>query len=137
VSRFLAAAVVVVVVAFSATAEDKKETPVLKGSWSKSVEGAELTFKFAAKDKLIVVVEADGKKCTLTCESSTDKEGKISAKVTEVDKKDFPDPPKVGYKFAFKFKIEKDTAKLSDFEADNADQVKAIVEGEYKMKKDD
>lgn len=136
-SRFLSAAAIVVAVAFSATAEDKKEAPELKGAWTKTVEGAELTFKFAAKDKLIVVVEADGKSCTLICKLSTDKDGKHSAEVTEVTNKDFPDPPAKGYKFAFKFKVEKDTAKLSDFEADNADQVKAIVEGDYKKKKDD
>ncbi len=136
-SRYIAAAVVVAVVAFGATAEDKKEAPALKGNWSKDIEGAQLTFKFAAKDKLIVVVQADGKSCTLTCEASTDKDGKVSAKVTEVTNKDFPEPPAKGYKFAFKFKVDKDKATLSDFEADNADQVKAIVEGEYKKAKDD
>lgn len=137
VSRYLAVAAVVVAAAFAATAEDKKEAPALKGSWSKTVEGGELTFKFAAKDKLVVVVEHDGKSCTLTCESSVDKDGKISAKVTEVTNKDFPSPPEKGYKFSFKFKVDKDAAKLTDFEAANADEVKAIVEGDYKKKKDD
>ena len=58
--------------------------------------------------------------------------------MTEVKEKgDFPAKPAVGYEFKCVFKIDKDTAKLSDFEADNADQVRDIVEGEYKRKKDD
>ena len=45
--------------------------------------------------------------------------------------------PAVGYEFEDALKIDKDTAKVTDFEADNPDQIRDIVEGEYMKQKDD
>ena len=74
---------------------------------------------------------------TITCKYTV-KDGQVSAEVTEVKEMgEFPAKPPKGYKMKFKFKIEKDTAKLSDYEADNAEQVKPIIEGDYKTKKSD
>jgi hypothetical protein len=117
--------------------DDKKDQP-LKGAWVKDHDGAELKFDFKSKTELLVSVTAGDNGVTLTCKYEADKNGKVKAEVTEVKEKgEFPNKPPVGYEFKCVFKIEKDTAKLSDFEAENADQVRDVVEGEYKRKKDD
>ena len=118
-------------------AEDKKDEQPLKGSWVKEAEGIEIGFQFKTKDELIVTAKHDSNGVTMTCKYSV-KDGQVSAEVTEVKEMgDFPAKPPKGYKMKFKFKIEKDTAKLSDYEADNAEQVKPIIEGDYKSKKSD
>ena len=73
-----------------------------------------------------------------TCTYEADKDGQVKGTIKEVAG-DAPDKPPVGYEFKFKFKIdaEKKTAKLSDFEGENADGARAIMEGEYKPKKGD
>ncbi|HVK18571.1 MAG TPA: hypothetical protein VM533_16675 [Fimbriiglobus sp.] len=117
--------------------EEKKDQP-LKGAWVKDHDGAELKFDFKTKSELIISVTAGDNSVTLTCKYEADKAGKFKASVTDVKEKgDFPGKPAVGYEFKGVFKIDKDTAKLTDFEADNADQVRNVVEGEYKRKKDD
>jgi hypothetical protein len=139
-TRFCAAVAAAVALGLAVSADDKKDDKdqPLKGTWVKDVEGNELKFQFKTKDELIVSVTAGDNGCTLTCKYEADKDGKFKAKVTEVKEKgDFPSKPPVGYEFKCVFKIDKDMAKLSDFEAENADQVRAIVEGEYKRKKDD
>jgi hypothetical protein len=140
-TRFCAAVAAAAVLAFTAAADDKKDDPKdqpLKGAWVREIEGNELEFHFKTKDELIVTVTAGDNGCILTCKYEADKNGKFKATVKEAKEKgDFPSTPPVGYEFRGVFKIEKDTAKLSEFEAENADQVRPIVEGEYKRKKDD
>jgi hypothetical protein len=136
-TRFCAALAAAAVLGLPATADDKKDDKdrPLKGAWTKDVEGTELKFDFKTKDELIVTVTAGDNGCVLTCKYEADKDGKFKAKVTESKEKgEFPAKPPVGYEFKATFKIDKDTAKLTDFEAENADQVRAIVEGEYKKK---
>src|SRR5688572_30705081 len=138
-TRLCAALAATLALGLTAPADDKKDDKdqPLKGTWVKDVEGNELKFEFKTKSELIVTVTAGDNGCTLTCKYEADKDGKFKASVTEVKEKgDFPSKPAVGYEFKGVFKIDKDTAKLSDFEADNADQVRAIVEGDYKRKKD-
>jgi hypothetical protein len=136
-TRLCAALAAALALGLAAPADDKKDQP-LKGAWVKDVEGNELKFEFKTKAELIITVGAGDNGCTLTCKYEADKDGKFKATVTEVKEKgDFPSKPAVGYEFKGVFKIDKDTAKLSGFEADNADQVRDIVEGEYKRKKDD
>lgn len=139
-TRLCAAAAAALALGLAAPADDKKDDKAqpLKGAWVKDVEGNELKFEFKTKTELIVTVTAGDNGCTLTCKYEADKDGKFKAEVTEVKEKgEFPSKPAVGYEFKGVFKIDKDTAKFTDFEADNADQVRAIVEGEYKRKKDD
>ncbi len=136
-TRFCAALAAAAVLGLCATADDKKDDKdqPLKGVWVKDVDGNELKFDFKTKTELIVTVTVGDNGCTLTCKYEADKDGKFKAKVTEAKEKgDFPGKPPVGYEFKGTFKIDKDTAKFTDFEADNADQVRAIVEGEYKRK---
>jgi hypothetical protein len=139
-TRHCAALAAALALGLTAPADEKKDDKdqPLKGAWVKDVEGNELKFEFKTKTELIVTVTAGDNGCTLTCKYEADKDGKFKAEVTEVKEKgDFPSRPAVGYAFKGVFKIDKDTAKLTDFEAENADQVRGIVEGEYKRKKDD
>ena len=118
-------------------ADDKKEEQPLKGSWVRTAEDLEIGFQFKTKDELIVTAKHGDNGVTITCKYTV-KDGQVSAEVTEVKEQgEFPAKPPKGYKMKFKFKIEKDTAKLSDYEADNAEQVKPIIEGDYKPKKSD
>ena len=120
--------------------DEKKDHP-LKGRWVKEAEGIEILFDFKTKDELILKASAGGNGVVITCKYTFDeKENRVSAEVTDVKEEgDFPAKPPKGYKFKCVFKIDKEKkiAKLSDYEADNADEVKAVVEGEYKAKKAD
>ena len=118
-------------------AEDKKDEQPLKGSWVREAEGIELGFQFKTKDEMIITAKTGANGVTITCKYTV-KDGQVSGEVTEVKEEgEFPAKPPKGYKMKFKFKVEKDTAKLSDYEADNAEQVKPIIEGDYKSKKSD
>lgn len=135
--RFCFGLLAAAVLGFAATADDKKEDQPIKGSWTREAEGIEIGFNFKSKDELLVTAMAGENGVTLTCKYEV-KDGKVSAKVTEVKEKgEFPAKPPVGYEFKFKFKVEKEKATLSDYEADNAEAVKPIIEGEYKVKKAD
>lgn len=140
-SRLFAAVVAVgVALTAAAPADDKKDDFPLKGTWVREAEGLELTFKFKSKTELEVIADGGGAGVTLTCKLEIDGD-KLKAKVTEVKEKgEFPAKPPVGYEFKCVFKIDKDSkdmAKLTDFEADNSEQAKAVVEGDYKKKKSD
>ena len=135
--RFCFGLLAAAVLGFAATADDKKEDQPIKGNWTREAEGIEIGFHFKTKDELIVTATAGENGVTLTCKYEV-KDGKVSAKVTEAKEKgEFPAKPPVGYEFKFKFKVEKEKATLSNYEAENAEAVKAVVEGEYKSKKAD
>jgi major membrane immunogen (membrane-anchored lipoprotein) len=135
--RYCAAFLTAAVLGFVATAEDDKKDPPIKGAWVKS-EGESVSLDFKAKDKLIVTVTVGDSKVVATCTCEVDKDGLVKATIKEVGG-DAPEKPPVGYEFKFKFKVDKEkkTAKLSDFEGENADGARAIMEGEYKPKKGD
>jgi len=121
--------------------EDKKDEVPLKGRWVKEADGIEILFEFKTKTELILKASAGGNGIIITCKYTLDeKESRVSAEVTEVKEEgEFPAKPPKGYKFKCVFKLDKEkkTAKLSDYEAENADEVKPILEGEYKAKKAD
>ena len=117
--------------------DDKKPAQPIAGTWAKDVDGAELVFHFKSKDQLTLKATVGVNAVTVTCKYAVEK-GVVSAVVTDVKEEgDFPAKPAKGYKMKFAFKVAKDTATLSDFEADNKDEVKGVVEGEYKAKKAD
>jgi hypothetical protein len=136
----IVSSLLVLALGFTVWAEDKKEDKEqpIKGNWVREAEGVEIGFNFKTKDQLIVSVIAGDNGVILTCKYSADKDGKVKATVTEVKEKgEFPAKPPKGYEFKCVFKVEKESAKLSDFEGENADQARAVVEGEYKSKKAD
>ena len=117
--------------------DDKKGEQPIKGTWVKDAEGVDLAFTFKTKDQLVLKAVAGGNSATITCKYTVEK-GVVSAEVTDVKEEgEFPSKPAKGYKMKFAFKVAKDVATLSDFDAENKDEVKAIVEGEYKAKKAD
>lgn len=139
--RLFAAFAAVIALTVTAPADDKKKDDFpLKGTWVREAEGLEITFKFKSKTELEVSAEGGGAGVTLICKYELDGD-KVKAKTTEVKEKgDFPAKPSVGFEFKCVFKVDKDdkgTAKLTEFDADNADQAKAVVEGDYKKKKSD
>ena len=117
--------------------DDKKGEQPIKGTWVKEAEGVELAFHFKSKDQLTLKATVGANSVTVTCKYAVEK-GVVSAEVTDVKEVgDFPAKPAKGYKMKFAFKVAKDVATLSDFDADNKDEVKGVVEGEYKAKKAD
>jgi hypothetical protein len=133
-----AVAALLAMFAFSVTAEDKpEEKQPIKGTWVKDADGIEISFQFKTKDQLLVKAAAGGNSMTAVCKYTVEK-GKVSAEVTEVKEEgEFPAKPPKGYKMAFKFTVKEDKAKLEDYEADNKDEVKPVIEGDYKAKKAD
>lgn len=117
--------------------DDKKPDQPIAGTWVKEGEGVELTFTFKSKDQLTLKATVGANSVTVTCKYTVEK-GVVSAEVTDVKEEgEFPAKPAKGYKMKFAFKVEKDAATLSGFEADNKDEVKDVVEGKYKAKKAD
>jgi len=118
-------------------ADDKKDEQPIKGTWVKDAEGVELAFTFKTKDQLVLKAVAGESSVAITCKYKVEK-GVVSAEVTDVKEEgDFPSKPPKGYKMKFAFKVAKEVATLSEFDAENKDEVKGIVEGEYKAKKAD
>jgi hypothetical protein len=120
-------------------ADDKKaddKAPTLSGKWVRDTDDFKLEFGFE-KDKLTIVVLSGENGLTVTLDYKVDKDGKVTAEVTDVKEKGaFPTKPEKGSKLTFTFKAGDKTAKITDFEAPEGDGAKAIVEGEYKKKVD-
>lgn len=129
-------------------ADDPKPAPKpvekspFPGVWERDSEaGAKLTFRFKTAELMQLKVVAGDAEIRLTCKYKLEGDKKrVVAEVTDVEKKgDLPDAPAKGYKMSFVFKIDakKDVAELSEFDAENKDHVKDIVEGTYKPVKAD
>lgn len=138
-ARLLTAAVVVLF-GLTAVADDKKPTkdePKIKGTWVKESDGFEIGFTFKSKTEGRCEVKAGGAKLALTLKYEY-ADDKVKAEVTDVKEEgDFPAKVPVGYKMKFTIKVDGETAKISDYEADNAEDARPVVEGEYKKKKAD
>lgn len=135
------AALFVVGLGLRADDAPKKDQP-FTGTWTKSsAEGVELGFSFRTKDELTLTAAVGDAQLKATCKYAYDADKKrIRAVVTKTEVKgDFPQTLEKGFVMIFKLAPAADgaTAKLTDYEADNADQVRDIVEGVYKAKKAD
>jgi hypothetical protein len=141
-ARLLAGALALALTGVAAAQEkkdEKKDTPTLSGRWIKEADGFELAMKFD-KETYTTTVKAGDNSIVVTSKYTVDKDGKVTAEVTETKETgSFPTKPEKGTKFTFTFKIDEKakTAKLSDFEMPGAEGAKDVVEGEYKEKKDD
>ena len=127
------------------TRADDKPTPTkdwpYTGTWTKTgAEGVELTFSFRSKTEFVLTAVVADSQLKATCQYTLDKDKKVRAVVTKTEVKgDFPQTLEKGFEMTFKLDVAKGgaTTKLSDYEADNADHVREIVEGTYKAKKAD
>ena len=120
-------------------ADDKKaddKVPALSGKWVRDTDDFKLEFSFE-KEKMTIVVVSGENGLTVTFDYKVDKDGKVTAEVTDVKEKGaFPTKPEKGSKLTFKIKVTDKTATISDFEGPDGDGAKAVVEGEYKKKVD-
>ena len=139
-TRLLTAAVVALFGLTAVVADDdkpKKDDNKLKGTWQKENDGFVISFSFTSKTEGKCQVEAGGAGLTLTLKYEY-ADDKVKAEVTKVEEKgDFPAKVPVGYKMKFTIKLDGETAKISEYEADNAEEARPVVEGEYKKKKAD
>ena len=120
-------------------ADDKKaddKAPALSGKWVRETDDFKLEFGFD-KDKMTIVVVSGENGLTVTFDYKVDKDGKVTAEVTDVKEKGaFPTKPEKGSKISFTIKVTDKTAKISDFVVPDGEGAKAVVEGEYKKKVD-
>jgi len=133
--RFLAAGFALALIVHPAAAQDKKKDKPAATAWVREANGIDLKFEFGKNTVTVTAFHGeDG--AIMKCKTKTDKDGVIQATVTDVTEKgSFPPTPKKGFEFSFKWKVDGDTATLSDFKWEGLDEAKAIVEGEYKKKK--
>jgi hypothetical protein len=123
-----------------ASADDKKDDKATKptGTWVREAEGFEVKFAFVKDGEMKITVMTGGNGAIVKAKYSVEKDGTIKGTVTDVEEKgEFPAKPPKGLEFSFKFKVDGKKAKLTDFTAENAENAKPVVEGEYEQKKDD
>jgi hypothetical protein len=107
------------------------------GLWVQKQGDHELQFDFSTKDTLKMSASHGDKGVTVTC-SYTIKDGRIKAKITEIDERgiNIKEQLPVGTEFNFVWETKDDTATLSDVKGEqNADHLKQHLEGKYERKK--
>ncbi len=103
--------------------------------WEREAEGVVLLLEFTP-EALTVTAMLGENGFAARCKVTTGKDGQLKAKVVSV--KEIGNPPaqpSVGDEFRFRWKVNGDTARLSDLEGENVEDAKSVVEGEYKKKK--
>jgi hypothetical protein len=132
--RIVAGVVALSLLGAPSAADDKKDKPAAT-TWLRESNGVDLKFEFT-KDTLKGTVMSGDNGFVATCKITTDKDGLVKARVTEVEEKgNFPGKPAVGLEFSFKWKVDGDKAELTDLKGDGVEDARGIVEGEYKKKK--
>ncbi len=134
----LAACGVVLLSTLAALADEGKDAKSLSGSWEK--KSGQVKFAFSDKDVMKIYPHGDQFGFAIVCKYSIEKDGRIKAKITDLDAKDeIKDKVKgvapVGLEFNFKYEIKNDTVTLDDIKGENVDALKSHLEGEYELKK--
>jgi hypothetical protein len=93
-------------------------------------------------DKGVLRIAPHGKESVLVvvCSFTAGKDGRVKAKVTEIDGKDglkqkVEEKLPVGTEFGFTWKVKGGTATLGDVTGDAAEPLKTHLEGDYDQKK--
>ena len=124
------------VAAAGAPAQDAKDKKAAGpgGVWTREAGGLALKFDFTdAKKGTFKLTAMNGDNGVVAGCKFEVKDGIVRAEIKDVEEKgNFPSKPPVGFEFKFKWKAAGDTAELSDLQGDNIDNVKPVVEGEYK-----
>lgn len=118
-------------------AKTDKKADGPSGVWGREVGAVELTFDFtdAKKQAFKLTVMNGDNGVVVGCKFEV-KDGVVRAAIKDAEEKgNFPNRPPVGFEFTFKWKATGDTAELSDLTGDGIDNVKPVVEGEYKRVK--
>ncbi|HJZ58705.1 MAG TPA: hypothetical protein VKE74_27430 [Gemmataceae bacterium] len=123
-------------IAFASRADDKKDAPALSGTWLREANGLDLKLEFSGKDTLKIAVFGGDNGVIVTAKYTVDKDGRVTAKVTDVEEKGkFPAKPPKGLEVSFKWKVKGDTATLEDLKGEGVEDAKPVFEGEYQRKK--
>lgn len=132
--RLLASGCALVVLAATASAEDKKESKDVV-SWERTINDLTLTLDFG-KEVLTIHAFNGNNGVIAKCKMTKSKDGTVKATITEVETKgDFPVVPKKGLEMTFKWKEDGKKATLSDLMGEGLDEAKAAVEGDYEKRK--
>ena len=128
---------VLILTSFTALADDKKDKG-LSGVWE--LKGGELKIEFVDKKAIKIFPHGDSDVIVVLCEYTLDKEGLVKVKITGFQGKDeakeaVKNNLPVGTQFSFKWKVKDDSSKLADVKGDQAEHLKAHLEGEYSRKK--
>jgi hypothetical protein len=136
--RRLLAFAFVLAVALPAMADDKFDSKKIKGSWLHEVQGVKLLFQFKDDGKMVAKLTPAGadKPVVVTSDITIDKDGVLSAVITDVESNGNDGGPNKGDKYSFKMEVGKETLTVSDFKGVGDDNVKQLVEGEYKRQTD-
>lgn len=134
----LLTAFVVLAIAAPVVADEKFDAKKLKGTWAREVDGTKLAYEFKDEKKMIVHLTPAGadKAVKVECDYSIDKEHVLHGVIAKVEAEGADGLPAVGDKFSFKIEVGKETLVASDFKGAEGDQVKKLIEGEYKKKTD-
>jgi len=137
---FLAAALSVLVPGPLPAADDAKGKSGASGTWLKK-EG-ELRLEFADKDVLKIAPHGDKAALVIVCGYTIDKDGVVTAKVTDIEASDeIKEKVKgkiaVGLEMTFRWKVKDESATIEDLKGENADIFKSHMEGEFARKRSD
>jgi hypothetical protein len=125
-------------VAGPVVADDKDTKKELSGSYTRKADQMDLKLVFKKDNMMEFHVAIGDAGCVLTAKYTRDKDGTITAEVTDFEKKgDFPVVKEKGYKFSFKWEPGEKKGKLSELRGgDIQDEQRQAVEGEYEAKVD-
>jgi hypothetical protein len=118
----------------TARAADEKKASKLDGTYSKSAGGMDVTFEFKGDKVGVVLVNGSGDGVGVDATFTIDEKGLLKGTVEKSEKKGngAGDGPPKGDKFSFKVVVTKDGIKISDLESNGGEEVKQLVEGDYK-----
>ncbi|HKB05279.1 MAG TPA: hypothetical protein VKD90_23845 [Gemmataceae bacterium] len=121
-----------------AVADDKDSKKELSGSYTRKADQMDLKLVFKKDNMMEFHVAIGDAGCVLTAKYTRDKDGTVTAEVTDFEKKgDFPVVKEKGYRFSFKWEPGDKKGKLSELKGDDIqDEQRQAVEGEYEAKSD-
>jgi hypothetical protein len=127
----------VLAVAVPAMADDKFDAKKLKGNWAREVQGTKLLYKFKDEGKMEAHLTPQGadKPIVASVDYTVDKDSVLTGVITKIENGGDGGPQK-GDKFSMKVEIGKETMIVSDFKGVGDNDVKQLVEGEYKKQTD-
>jgi hypothetical protein len=136
--RRLLAAALVIAFAGPILADDKFDAKKLKGTWAREVQGTKLLYKFKDDGKMEAHLTPQGadKPIIVSVDYSIEKDGTMTGVITKVENGGDQGGPQKGDKFSMKLELGKETMIVSDFKGVEGNEVKQLVEGEYKRQTD-
>jgi len=119
-------------------ADEKFDGKKIKGAWLREVQGTKLLYKFKDDGKMEARLTPGGADQTIvvSVDYTIDKDGTLTGVITKVENGSDQGGPQKGDKFSMKLEVGKETLIVSDFKGVEGNEVKQLVEGEYKKQTD-